>query len=41
MAGELFGVHAMVPALVVCLAARAVARGDSIYAHPAAAMLAA
>lgn len=41
MAGELFGVHAMVPALVVCLAARAVSRGDSIYAHPAAAMVAA
>ena len=36
MAGELFGGHAIVPALVVCLAARAMARGDSIYAHPAA-----
>ncbi len=36
MAAELFGAHAIVPALVVCLAARAMAHGESIYAHPAA-----
>jgi H+/Cl- antiporter ClcA len=36
MAGELFGAHAIVPAFVVCLAARAMASGESIYAHPAA-----
>ncbi len=35
MAGELFGAHALVPALVVCLTARLVAGGESIYAHPA------
>ncbi len=36
MAAELFGPHAIVPALVVCAAARAVAHRESIYAHPAA-----
>jgi H+/Cl- antiporter ClcA len=34
MAGELFGPHALLPALVVCLTARAVVRVESIYAHP-------
>jgi H+/Cl- antiporter ClcA len=34
MAAELFGVDALVPALVVCVVARLVARGESIYAHP-------
>ena len=34
MAAELFGLHAFVPALVVCVVARLAARGESIYAHP-------
>lgn len=35
MAVELFGWHALVPALVVCAVARRLAHRDSIYAHPA------
>jgi H+/Cl- antiporter ClcA len=35
MAVELFGWHALVPALLVCVVARAVAHRESIYAHPA------
>ena len=34
MAVELFGAHAFVPAVVVCVVARVVAGGESIYAHP-------
>lgn len=34
MAVELFGAHALVPAVVVCVVARVVAGGESIYAHP-------
>ncbi|MEX0847034.1 MAG: chloride channel protein [Ilumatobacteraceae bacterium] len=35
MAVELFGWHALVPALLVCVMARTVAHRESIYAHPA------
>jgi H+/Cl- antiporter ClcA len=35
MAVELFGLHALVPALLVCLVARWSVRCESIYAHPA------
>ena len=34
MAAELFGPAALLPALVVCMCARATAGGTSIYAHP-------
>ncbi len=36
MAGELFGPHVLVAALLVCLVARATAARESIYAHPLA-----
>jgi H+/Cl- antiporter ClcA len=39
MAVELFGPHAFVPALLVCVVARVSVRRESIYAHPATAPL--
>ena len=33
MAGELFGLHAIVPSLVVCVLARTMVTGDGIYVH--------